>query len=84
MFDKTSDCPVCPICSSKEMKSKFGSEFPKISAPALRALDRIGVSRLSDLTNVTRKELLDLHGFGPQALEILEQKLSEMGLSFKK
>lgn len=84
VFEKTSDCPVCPICSSQEMKTKYAEVLPKIAAPALRALDRIGISSLQDLTKITEQELLDLHGFGPNALEILRKKLREKGLSFKK
>lgn len=84
IFEKTSDCPVCPICSTQEMKAKYADILPKIAAPALRALDRIGISNLQDLTKITEQELLDLHGFGPNALEILHKKLNEKGLSLKK
>lgn len=84
IFEKTSDCLVCPICSSQEMKAKYAEVLPKIASPALRALDRIGISSLRDLTKITEQELLDLHGFGPNALEILRKKLYEKGLSFKK
>ncbi len=40
-------------------------ELPKIGAPAVRALEGIGASNLSDVTKHTENELLDLHGFGP-------------------
>lgn len=83
-FEKTSSCPVCPICSSKEMKEKYGREFPKIAAPALRALDSIGITELSQLTKHTEKELLSLHGFGPTALKLLRHALAEKGMSFAK
>ncbi|MEN9327968.1 MAG: hypothetical protein RI947_776 [Candidatus Parcubacteria bacterium] len=66
------------------MQEKFGAEFPKIGAPASRALDSIGISHMADLAKVTEQELLDLHGFGPKALELLRHKLREMGISFKK
>ena len=78
-FEKTSTCPVCPVCSQKEMKNKFSEEFPYIGAPAFRALDNIGIEKLSDLTKYTKNELLALHGFGPKALRLL---LKEAGLSF--
>lgn len=81
-FEKTSSCPICPVCSSQAMEEKFGTEFPKLGAPALRALERIGVSSLSDLTKFTEKDLLALHGFGPRALGILRSELEENGLSF--
>ena len=81
-FEKSSSCPVCPICSSGEMSEKYGEDFPRIGAPAFRALDSIGITQLSQLTNYTEKELLNLHGFGPKALRLLKEKLSEKGLSF--
>jgi hypothetical protein len=83
-FEKTSDCPVCPECSSQEMKNKYAEEFPFIGAPAFRALDNAGIEKLSDLTKYTEKELLSLHGFGPKALRLLHQRLEEKGLSYKK
>lgn len=70
------------IRSSKETTDS--GELPKIGAPALRALDSICVTNLSQLTNYTEKELLVLHGFGPKALRILQEKLKELGLSLKK
>ena len=81
-FEKTSDCPVCPVCSSEEMKNKFGEEFPFIGASAFRDLDSRGIASLSDLTKVTEKELLALHGFGPKALRLLRERLKENNLDF--
>jgi len=57
--------------------------FPKIGAPATRALEAAGYSRLEQLTNVTEAELGQLHGMGPKALGILRETLKENGLSFK-
>lgn len=82
-FEKTSDCPVCPICSSEEMKNKYGAEFPKIGAPAFRALDSAGIKQLTYLTKYTEKQLLQLHGFGPKALRVLKNELKSHDLSFK-
>ena len=83
-FQKASDCLVCPMCSAKEMNNKFGEEFPSIGAPAFRALDRMGITNLSDLPKYTEKELLALHGFGPKALVLLKERLHKKGLSFAK
>ncbi len=83
-FEKKSDCPVCPICSSEENKIIFGAEFPPIGAPAFRALDRLGIEKLQDLTKYTKKELLSLHGFGPKALKLISESLQDLGLSFAK
>lgn len=83
-FERSSTCLVCPICSVREINEKYCNEFPKISAPAFRALDSIRIKYLSDLTEYSEKDLLALHGFGPKALKLLQQKLQEKGLSFKK
>ncbi len=83
-FEKTSDCAVCPICSGQEMNAKYAEVLPKIAAPALRALDGIGITNLRDFTKITERELLDLHGFGPKALNIIRKKLQEKGLSLKR
>lgn len=58
------------------------SNWPKTSAPAQSALDHAGYTRLEDLTKVTEKELLKLHGMGPKAVRILREALAERGLSF--
>jgi hypothetical protein len=60
------------------------SDFPKIGAPATRALEAAGYSRLEQLTKVTEAELGQLHGMGPNALGKLSQALAERGLSFRK
>lgn len=65
------------------VKSHPTSAFPKIGAPATRALESAGYSRLEQLTKVTEAELSQLHGMGPKALGILHETLKEKGLSFK-
>lgn len=59
------------------------NNFPKIGAPATRALEAAGYSRLEQLTKVTEAELGQLHGVGPKALGILREALNTQGLSFK-
>jgi uncharacterized protein YdhG (YjbR/CyaY superfamily) len=59
------------------------NDFPKIGAPATRALEAAGYSRLEQLTKVTEAEMAQLHGMGPKALGILRETLKEKGLSFK-
>lgn len=56
--------------------------FPKIGAPALRALTAAGYQHLEQLTQVSEAELLKLHGMGPKAIGILRQALQEKGLAF--
>ena len=68
---------------NKEQHDNIESDFPNgISAPARRALAGAGYSRLDQLTGVTERELLKLHGMGPKAANLLRQALAARGLSF--
>ena len=67
----------------KNKEQQTSSPFPKIGAPAKRALEAAGYTRLEQLTKVTEAELGQLHGMGPKALGILRDALKEKGLSFK-
>ena len=58
--------------------------LPKIASPAQRALASIGITRLSQLTRVSKAELSELHGMGPKALGVLEKALADQGRSFAK
>ena len=82
-FQKTSSCPVCPICSKQEMIEKYGATFPKIGAPAFRALDNEGITNLSQLTQYTEDELLSLHGMGPKAVGLLRIALKDIDKTFR-
>ena len=58
-------------------------DFPRgIGKPALRALHRVGVTKLENLTRFTEADLLQLHGMGPKALRALRDALAERGLAF--
>jgi predicted flap endonuclease-1-like 5' DNA nuclease len=57
-------------------------DFPKMSAPATRALNNAGYTHLEQLANVSESELLKLHGMGPKAIRILREALEAKGLSF--
>jgi uncharacterized protein YdhG (YjbR/CyaY superfamily) len=59
------------------------NDLPKISAPAGRALESIGITTLEQLIKVTEAELGQLHGMGPKALGILREALEAKGWSFK-
>jgi len=54
--------------------------LPKVGAPATRALNTAGYSRLGQLAHASRSELAALHGVGPRAIRILEESLKEHGL----
>jgi hypothetical protein len=58
-------------------------DFPAgVSNPALRALHAAGYTRLDQLTTVSERELLALHGMGPKAIGILREALQAQGKSF--
>ena len=56
-------------------------ELPKIGAPATRALNGAGYTKLRELAGVPRADLAKLHGMGPKALGILQAALAEHDLS---
>lgn len=57
-------------------------DLPAIGSPATRALLAEGIRTLDDVARHSRRELATLHGVGPKALRILEEALSERGLTF--
>jgi uncharacterized protein YdhG (YjbR/CyaY superfamily) len=57
--------------------------FPKLSAPARRALAAAGYTRLDQLAGVSERELGQLHGMGPTAINALRGALDARGLSFR-
>ncbi len=65
------------------MQTENDSDFPKLSAPAQRALSAAGIRRLDDLARVTKSELANWHGIGPTAVTTLARALDQRGLSFK-
>lgn len=65
------------------MERMLDSDLPRIGAPATRALVSIGVTRLEQLADRSRDELVALHGFGPRALRILDEALAERGISLR-
>ncbi len=59
------------------------TEYPhRIGKVAARELARNGYTRYDQLTVVTSKELLKIHGIGPKAIRILDEELRAKGLSF--
>ncbi len=80
-FEKSSVCPVCPIC---EKQKAVNPDFARLSAPARRALANAGIAKLKDLTRFSEADLLRLHGIGPSAMPILRAALKKVKLSFKK
>jgi uncharacterized protein YdhG (YjbR/CyaY superfamily) len=56
--------------------------FPKLAAPARRALSAAGYTRLDHLAQVSEADLKKLHGMGLTAVAALRDALHERGLSF--
>ncbi|GGB03523.1 hypothetical protein ERX37_01250 [Macrococcus hajekii] len=54
--------------------------FGKIGKPATRALQNHGIESLEQVSKLTEKELLKMHGVGPKAIRILKENLEEVGL----
>jgi Helix-hairpin-helix domain len=54
--------------------------LPNIGAPATRALNSAGYTKLRELAGASRRELATLHGMGPKALGILQDALKEHGM----
>ncbi len=57
--------------------------LPKLSAPARRALDSVGIKWLEDVAKFTREQLLDLHGVGNNTILPLDEALKAAGLEYK-
>jgi len=56
--------------------------FPRLGAPARRALSAAGYTRLDQLAQVSERDLGKLHGMGPSAITVLREALQKRGLSF--
>ncbi|MBO9682279.1 MAG: RNA polymerase alpha subunit C-terminal domain-containing protein [Flavisolibacter sp.] len=80
-YYKTSDCPTCPICE-EERKPKDGF-LSLLAAPARRALENNGITRLEQLSKFSEEEILKFHGMGKTSLPKLKEVLAKKGLSFK-
>ena len=73
-FKKSSECRTCPIC---EKETKLANPFlEKFSAPARRALEKEGIITLEKLAFYKPEQLLQLHGFGPSSLKVIDELLN--------
>jgi hypothetical protein len=66
----------------KTTSNQNGSDFPKLSQPALRALAAAGVQNLRQLSKFSEEEVKRWHGIGPNAIKQLRGALADKGLSF--
>lgn len=61
----------------------MNNDFPKLAAPARRALASAGIKELKDFTRFTEEEITNLHGMGPNAMGKIKSALKTRSLSFK-
>ena len=64
------------------MDNDDAAAFPKLGAPARRALSAAGYTRLDQLAQVSERDLKKLHGMGSSAITALREALQKRGLSF--
>jgi hypothetical protein len=55
--------------------------LPKIGAPGTRALRSAGYHSQEDLNGAGRTVLLELHGMGPRAIQLLEEAMAANAMS---
>ena len=66
-----------------KQKNQLKSDLPeKLGAPAERALANAGIRNLKQLANFSEREIKQLHGVGPNAINKLRSALQAKGLSF--
>lgn len=81
-YQKSSDCPICPVCWAEYYKNRPKSDLPdELSAPALRALLEAKILNLKQLSRFTEKELRDMHGMGPKGIAMLKVALQKRRMS---
>jgi hypothetical protein len=80
VYYKSSDCPTCPRCEAA--RKPAAGFLADISAPARRALEGAGLTTLAKLARRTEKQVLELHGMGPNAVVKLRIALKKAGMRF--
>ena len=80
-FEKSSDCPTCPVCEAE--RAPETGFLSTLSAPARGALEQEGIDTVRKLSQYRETEILDLHGVGPSSIPTLRTALEEQGLDFK-
>lgn len=80
-FEKTSDCPTCPICEAE--RAPETGFLSRLSAPARRALEHEGIETVTQLSRHSEAEILELHGMGPGSIPVLRAALEERDLDFR-
>lgn len=69
--------------STSDQSNEQVSDLPsKLAQPARRALVNAGYVRLEQISKLSERELLMLHGMGPKALEQIRSTLVAVGRTF--
>jgi DNA-directed RNA polymerase alpha subunit len=55
----------------------------KLAKPAQRAVQSAGLATLEQLSNFSEEELLEFHGIGKNAVNIIKRTLDANGMSLK-
>jgi len=71
-YYKSSECPTCPICEQE--KKPIDGFLALLSAPARRALENNGITSLVQLSKLTEKDILKLHGMGKASVLTLRKE----------
>lgn len=69
------------ICAVNHVKGSFLQGI--IAMPARRALEKEKIDSLEKLSDYSEKEIMQLHGFGKNAMERLKKYMEENQVSFK-
>ena len=80
--------PRCEIKQGKvdlSIYDKLDGEWKKIGlpAPARRALIDAKLTRIIHLSKLTEKELLSLHGIGPNSIPLIKKAMKKNDVKFK-
>ena len=78
-FEKSSSCRSCPTCEQQRLKNLL----PGLAAPAKRALLAHGIEQFNDVVRFSKSEVALWHGIGKNALSIIEQNLTDIGIGWK-
>lgn len=56
----------------------------KLAKPAQRAIRSLGITTIEQLSKYSEKQVIELHGLGKNAMNIIKQTLNDNGLFFRK
>jgi hypothetical protein len=81
-----SKCPVTSGAIDLSRYEKVDREWRVLglAAPARRALVDADLLKLGDLVRMSKADLAELHGMGPQAMSILKRELKRQGIHLRK